>query len=355
MRHILFFLLSLSSFFIATAWAEPIPPHIGEWNFTDSLSYYRTAGNYSNNYPLSAPANSGDLPNNGYLSTLTDTVAVNYDAFKFLRLNANFSYNRTTISGANQFLAPVNLTASGMSDAGLGAQYWFRSKRWALVPTLTGGIPFYRNSETQTGAMLGNGTSWIEGGTYGILYYFPVAVYGYAGYRYQDSGQAGLANLELGGSYRLSRARLRVGVRGETTVANDKETGNPFYRNQVLANVDAASLHFYSVNPTLFDVYAEGDWLFTRMWEAGLGFSQSVYGINTAVGWTVTAMIRFRLPGGDSRHSVGSQQDYLKPAISEPIFEPKGTEDDNIDPTPRGAHKKSLDKMLKDTEKSLDN
>lgn len=360
MRHILFFLLSITSLFITAASAEPIPPHVGEFSFTDYLSFYRTAGNYSSNYnyPLGVPANdtTGDLLGGGTMSTLTDTVSVNWDALPEIRFNANLSYDYTTSSSAPTTYNPLgaSFNASGVSEFGYGAQYWIRDRHWALVPQISGGVPFYRNNLSQGGALLGNGATWVEGGGYGILYFYPIALYGYLGYRYQDSGLAGLMNMELGGSYRFNRARLRVGVRGETAVSDDRDTSNPALRNALLNSRMAGSFHYYSVNPTLFDAYAEGDWLFNRMIEAGVGFSQSVYGVNSAVGWTVTGMIRIRLPS-DAGRSKNLHQDYLKPAIAEPIFEPKGTEGDDIDPTPRGGRKKNIDKMLNDTEKSLDN
>lgn len=357
MRHIWFFLLSISSFFVAVASAEPIPPHVGEFSFTDYLSYYRTAGNYSSNYsyPIGFASNmsSGDLAGGGSVSTLNDTVSASWDPLATLRFTASLTYDYTTNSSSPTTNNPLgaSFNASGLSEFGYAAQYWMRDKRWAIVPQISGGVPFYRNNYSQGGALLGNSATWVEGGGYGILYFYPVALYGYVGYRYQDSGLAGLVNMDVGASYRFNRARLRAGVRGETEVVEDRETSNPWWRNNLLNTRMAGSLHYYSVNPTLYDAYVEGDFLFNRMIEAGVGFSQSIYGENTAVGWTVTGMIRIRLPSNADRKNL--HQDYLKPSIAEPLFVPKGTEDD-VDPTPRGR-RKDIDKMLNDTEKSLDN
>ena len=43
MRLILFFVTGLITF---SARAEPIPPHLGEWGFSDYFSYYNTSSNY---------------------------------------------------------------------------------------------------------------------------------------------------------------------------------------------------------------------------------------------------------------------------------------------------------------------
>lgn len=329
--------------------AEPIPPHVGELSFTNSTSYYRSAGNY-----ITGGTSSTDLPIGGYFSYLSDGLSINYDAFPQWRFNANLNYGYTTASNS-----VTTFTGQGLTEGGLGAQFWLRQKRWAIVPTLQAAFPFYRNSLTQTDAMIGNGSVFGELGAWGLLYYHPITGYGYLGYRYQDNGLAGLMMVDLGASYRFDTARLRLGIRGETEVTEDSDTSQPYFRNLILASVDNNSQKFYSVNPTVFEGYAEFDWLFTRMWEAGAGFAQSFYGNNAAYGWTVTAMVRFRLPTTEaSRNTPRNQPEYYEPpAISEPIFAPVGTEEDTPAPRRKNVRKKSknIDQMLKDTEKSLEN
>src|SRR5262249_55914570 len=141
-----------------------------------------------------------------------------------------------------------------------------------------------------------NAAIWGEVGSWGILYFHPINVYGYIGFRYQDQGLAGLLNYDFGASYRLPEWRLRGGLRGFTSALKDTYTANPDWRNTVNDRVDNTSMRFYSVNPTVTEVYVEGDYLFNRQFEAGLGFAQSLYGVNYSQGYTILAMIRFRLP-----------------------------------------------------------
>ena len=80
----------------------------------------------------------------------------------------------------------------------------------------------------------------------------------------------------------------------------------------------------------------------------------SFYGANTSQGFTVTAMIRLRLPGDWSSGET-------PPVSASPSFEEKTdrydqhlfdqSNPDEIDPTPKGN---KVDKMLKDTEKQLE-
>jgi len=351
MKHILFFLLSIGS---ASVIAEPIPPHLGEWTFTDYASYFKSSGNFA-----SSGTSSTDLPNNGSLTAFDDTVAVSYDAFQSMRFSANLSY--ANVSSSNNI---TSYSGSGLSDGGASAQYWIRQKRWAIVPTVIAEFPFYRNSTTQTSSYLGNGTVYGEAGAWGFLYYHPITIYGYIGYRYQDAGQASLLMNDIGASYRFDTARLRIGVRGESTVTNDNDTGNAqntFNRNVELGLVQSSSMKYYSMNPSVWEGYGEFDWLFTRMIEAGAGFSQTFYGNNAAYGWTVTGFFRFRLPTKENRHqpTSGGTEFGEPPPISEPIFAPVGTEEESPAPTRKGRRsqprqQKSIDQMMKETEKSLE-
>jgi hypothetical protein len=351
MRHILFFLLSIGS---VSVLAEPIPPHLGEWDFTDSASYFKSSGNFA-----TSGTSSTDLINNGSFTAFDDTLGVSYDAFTSMRFSVNLGYANT--SSSNNF---TSYSGNGMSEGGASAQYWFRDKRWALVPTVSAEFPFYRNSTTQTSSYLGNGAVYGEGGGWGLLYYHPVTIYAYVGYRYQDSGLASLLMNDIGASYRFNVARIRVGVRGESTITNDNDTGNlqnTFNRNLQMSLVQSGSMKYYSMNPTLWEGYGEADWLFTRMIEAGLGFSQTFYGNNSAFGWTVTGFFRFRLPTKEARHeSTSGGSEYGEaPPITEPIFAPVGTEEDTPTPTRKGRRapprqQKTIDQMMQETEKSLE-
>src|SRR5437879_2908846 len=113
MRLILFFLLCA---FIRGAFAEPIPPHVGEFAFTDYFSYYRSAGNY-----LNSGTSSSDLPNGGYFQNITDTLSVNWDAFREVRFDANVSYGMSTAPAVSN---NITTTGQGFSEAYAGAQYW---------------------------------------------------------------------------------------------------------------------------------------------------------------------------------------------------------------------------------------
>src|SRR6185437_1478759 len=70
MRLILFFWLAALG---RAALCEPLPPHTGEWTFTDHFSYYRTTANYGN-----LGMSSANLPLGGYYSLMSDQLAVNY-------------------------------------------------------------------------------------------------------------------------------------------------------------------------------------------------------------------------------------------------------------------------------------
>ncbi len=345
MRLILFFLLCTLSI---GAVAEPIPPHLQQWSFSDYFSYYRSVANY-----VTAGTASASLPINGSFSVMQDTLAVEYDAIRNLRFDANTAYAYSTASNN-----VTTFTGSGFTEFSAGAQYWFKNSAGAVVPSLHFGYPFYRvdvNSPPAANALISNAAAWTEGGLWGIFYFYPWAAYAYAGFRYQDGGQAGLLPLDLGVSYRFPEARVRLGIRGETTVMNDTYTNNPGLRLNTPNVVDAGSLKYFSLNPTVFEAYGEFDYIFTREWEAGAGAAQSFYGNNAAQGYTVLAMVRFRIPGArPAAAPVRGGPDFQEQEdrYNQRLFE----ESNPAHPPPQRPPKKgkNIDKALKDTEKTLE-
>ena len=128
----------------------------------------------------------------------------------------------------------TNFNNSGFTEINGGAQFWFRREGWAIAPTLQFAYPFYRinvNAPVPLNSLLlSNASARIEGGAWGMIYFYPWALYGYLGYMYQDAGMAGLMPMDVGVSYRFSTARLRAGIRGYTTVTNDQYTSTPLIR-----------------------------------------------------------------------------------------------------------------------------
>lgn len=352
MRLIQFFLLLIAS---TSALAEPIPPHQGEWALTDSFSYFRSSANY-----LTSGTSNSSLPFDGTFSTMQDVLTVNYDALTNLRFMADIGYGST--SASNDF---SSWNGSGFTEFSAGAQYWWRQRIWALVPQAQFGYPFYRVDvdNPSTTALISNAAAWVEAGSWAIIYLQPVNIYGYIGFRYQDGGQASLLPMDFGVSYRFPQARLRAGVRGETTVINDSDTNNSAVRFLPSEVSDAGSLKFYSLNPSEFDAYGEFDWIFTREWEAGAGIQQTFYGSNAAYGWTANAMVRFRIPSDREIEKTETREMRKQPQFEnksdrydQQLFDessPDATVLERQPPPKPVKKKKTLDNMLKDTEKSL--
>jgi hypothetical protein len=369
MRLILFFLLSVGCV-TGFVEAEPIPIHLGQWTFTDDLSYFRTVANYVN-----SGTSTTTLPNGGSYYSLIDQVHVEYDAYPGLRLSANTGLGYAV---ANNSVATY--TGTAVTEISLGAQYWFKQKSFAIVPSLQGGFPINRVSTNTNDSLVNEGTVWGEPGAWAIGYMHPFAIYGYLGYRYQDGGRAGLMTSDVGGSYRFATARLRVGFRGEQTLQKDNLTGaNEPQRNIVTSKVDSGSFRYYSINPEYYEGYGEFDWIFSRDLEAGGGVAQSFYGADSAAGFTVMAMVRYRIPGDartasssgsyNSRYNEFESHDSFQPEQEKydtKIFKESDPEADIINSNRRSLRpaqqpavkkpkrRKKIDTMIQETEKSLE-
>lgn len=343
---------------VSSAIAEPIPPHLGEFTFTDYFSYYRSTGNF-----LSTGTTVTGLPNGGYFQTMQDQLAVTYDSAHNGRWDANLGYGLSSAGSSTATNA-----GQGVTELSAGYQYWYRQPNWSVVPGIHAGYPFYRISQISTeGALISNASAWAEVGLWAMSYFQPGALYGYLGFRYQDGGLAGLLPFDFGASYRFPSARLRGGLRGETTIMPDTYSNSPGQRNVVTDRVDNFSERFYSVNPTVVEVYSEFEYLISREWEAGVGGAYSFYGANTSQGWTLELMVRMRLPGekplSEPTPEPGSAWQFQENTekYNDQVFKessPSEPEKDLPEPSPKPKprkkkNRKKLDKLFRDTEKDL--
>ena len=309
------FLTFLASLSLSHAAESPTAPVRGAYRVDGDLNYFTTTGNYASG---GAPQS---LAAGAYLHLMQFQGQGSYDWSPEMRFygGADGAWIQTSDGSFSR-------TNSGLSDIYAGGQYWARLGSVRLVPEASLLYPIFKVDESSDSAMLGEGTTNIQVGSWGIWNFGPWNPFVYVGYAYRDSNRANLIPYTLGVKYANSRWWAQGEFRGFETIQEDGDTSTRGHRNLTIAHVDGGSFRFYSVNPAVGEVVAQVGYNFGVIGIRG-GFAMTVHGSNYANGTTFFGGLSFT--PGPRRTSAP------RDSFSEPVMIRKSTEDlfDESDPT----------------------
>ncbi|MNL00508.1 hypothetical protein D3C87_1209430 [compost metagenome] len=120
--------------------------------------------------------------------------------------------------------------------------------------------------------------------------------YGWAGIQYRGEGRSFLVPWGLGMQFKLPRIRLGGELYGSQSISDDKDKGDTnaeLTRAAYINQVDAGSLKFYSINPSLIDTSAYAIFLMTPKWSLQVNGGMTVAGANAAAGFHIGGYLRY--------------------------------------------------------------
>jgi hypothetical protein len=99
----------------------------------------------------------------------------------------------------------------------------------------------------------------------------------------------------IGGRFRIPRVRLGAELFGSQSISDDQDKGTnkELTRAAYINQVDAGSLKFYSINPSLIDTMAYATFFMTPKWSLQANGGMTVAGSNSAAGFHVGGFIRY--------------------------------------------------------------
>lgn len=116
--------------------------------------------------------------------------------------------------------------------------------------------------------------------------------YGWLGFNYRAGGRSFLMPWGVGAQARLSRVLLGAEVFGFQSVSDDTDKNN-FLRTSYVNAVNAGSMKFYSINPSLIDTQAYIQLSLSPRWTVQGNGGMTLAGENSASGFHVGAFIRY--------------------------------------------------------------
>jgi hypothetical protein len=119
--------------------------------------------------------------------------------------------------------------------------------------------------------------------------------YGWGGIQYRGEGRSFLLPWGLGMQFKLPRIRLGGELFGSQSISDDKDkgTGSELTRTAYINQVDAGSLKFYSINPSLIDTSLYATFLMTPKWSLQVNGGMTVAGANAAAGFHLGGFLRY--------------------------------------------------------------
>lgn len=342
----------------------PAPPNNGQITAGAEAAYFKSDANYDDG------GSSSSLP--GDFTQFLYKFGGAYDFGADWRFYGALDVSSVQASGAT-----ADNANSGLSDLHLGAQYWWREfSGIRLVPQADFTFPMAKVDESSSDAIISDGAMTLGAGSWALWEMHAFTPFAFLGFQYRDGGRSYLLPYNLGAQYTFGQRSfwVRGELRGYRTLIDDADTDNRTFRDTYLSGVNAGSYRYYAINPSLTELAFQAGTTFFENWEVYGGAAQSLEGKNAAQGPTVFAGVIFRggADGGSSpaepAFSPGerSEDQFTEPEIkyderlfneSDVVARPK-----KKTPAKRAAPAKkpprktpvSVDKMLQETEKSLE-
>lgn len=282
-------ILLLSCIFVALT-AEPAQAAFddyqrfrkGTYDFEVETQYFKTDANYAgsgNAYQKLILGQSFEIYN-VFLKT-------RYDMSKRSSWYANLDIANSTSNGLD-----ASRNNSSLAGALFGYAYRPYDESFDVITDFNVLVPF-SSIDVNTDSSL-NSEGVIE--ATGLLRvqkeFSSLLGFGYIGGTFRQSRSA---LLPWGAGMELSYPSWSLGgkVFGAQSISDDPDTGNTLQRTIVTNRVNASSLKFYSVNPSIIDSEVYVKFKFKNAWTLAVGGGTTITGSNAAAGFHAGASMKF--------------------------------------------------------------
>jgi hypothetical protein len=314
----------------------------GNYYFDLETQYFHSDANY-----ISSGESYQKLPYDQYFNLLNIYLKARYDMSKRSSWYGNLNMATATSNGVD-----AKRTNSSLADATFGFAYMPYNENFDVITDFNLLIPFNKVSINTDTVMNNEGVIQATGLMRIQKEFNLLAPFGYIGGTYRQERSA---LLPWGGGLEFHWPAWTLGgkVFGYQSITDDPDTGNKTQRLIVNDRVNAASLKFYAVNPSVVDseLYMKvkfGDWALSA------GGGATITGSSDAAGFHIGANIRYTWetqpsyylrPSTPSTHedSLGSEKkvpkfkEEINDGVDQKLFKPTPP------PSPRPAPKPGAD------------
>lgn len=210
--------------------------------------------------------------------------------------------------------------AYNVSDAGIGLQYLRRYTWIWLAPEFSASYAFNPVEVNTDTVLVGEGAATISGILNALkIWTHAIQSYGYLGYTYRFDGRSSLLPFDFGSKFRLIKPWFGAEIRGYRTAFEDEDTNSPSMRTSVTDRVDAGSLRYYSINPSLVEGEIFTEIFFNPKLMARLAGNVTLWGQNTAQGYGYFFSLKYAFGGNPQDQDAVqiSHREYKKRSLEE--------------------------------------
>jgi hypothetical protein len=337
----------------------PLPPKTGAYSLGLDVQYLKSTANYT------TASESKSLAPGAYLTNILGDVRASYDWAPRWRSYAGLSLSNTETSNG-----VTNHSNMGLNEVTAGSLMWFDIARFSLIPQVDFAYPFWHVDENGDSALLGEGALRLRGGVWALWRLHVIHPFLFTGFEYRDGGRSSLVPYAIGAHLGMHRFWMQLAYQGIFSAVDDSDSSDEgrATREAYLSRVNGGSFEFYSVNPSVGEVAFEAGVNLSASFKFSGELAMSLNGTNAADAWrgllSLTFMGRQKVERGAPSAAAGSGNDENEPSefktepdkYDESLFIDNGVDHGEKPKVHRRVRQhKSVDKLLNETEKQLDN
>lgn len=251
------------------------------WDFEAATQFFYSDANH-----ISFDGGKQSLIDGNYFQLLDFKIETRYMP------QSNWSmFGWVNVGNSESSSALAKRTNSSVSEAVAGFDFLMYSDLFDIVPELYVLMPFEKVDPRSDTVLNSEGV--IELRTRAVIQksFGFGRLYGWLGFNYRAE-RSSLMPYGLGANFKVSRFLVGGEISGFQSVTSDSSENLPL-RTGYINGVNAGSMKFYSVDPSLVDSQLYVRWLISKKWSVQASGGMTLAGENTASGYHVGAFIRY--------------------------------------------------------------
>lgn len=258
----------------------------GEWLAAVDTNYFLSNTNYSSGgSPVS-------LLSGGQYQLLDVGLSTRYVWASSWAFNGGLNVGNSESRGVDAVRSNSSLT-----HVNLGLEMAMALGALELIPEFTFVYPFEKVRSGQDAVMNNEGVMEFRSRLHSQIAFGRFNLLGHLGYDWRAEGRAALMPWSLGLELEWGSATLGAKLFGFQSIGQDQDSGNSAKeaeRTTLLNKVNAGSLRFYSIDPSLVEAGGYAKFQLTDRILMELSGSATLTGVRSAAGWNVGGALVYR-------------------------------------------------------------
>lgn len=252
------------------------------WDLELGTDYFYS----ESNYPTSGGA-AQNLPSGNHYSLLNVNLATRYVPRRDWSI---FAWGSVANSESKDSLSVRQ--NSSLTELAVGADFVMYSNEFQLIPEFIAVAPLAKVDPTSDVVMNHEGVFELRSRLRFQKDFGSVRGYGWVGFDFRGEGRSFLAPWGVGTQLKLSRVRLGAELFGYQSITEDTDR-NWSQRTSYINGVNAGSLRFYSIEPSVVDSKVYAMWLMSSRWSLQGQVGTTLSGESMAAGFHVGGFLRY--------------------------------------------------------------